>query len=114
MTEQEWNIIKNAVFSKQPARAPAFLWTRILARIEAEEGRYISSWWSQWAWMARFTVAVGIMVTLGAFFVLKDAELPLEPAILEGHSAQHQAIQIAKAVETDPDTVTDWVLEAES
>jgi hypothetical protein len=96
ITDNEWNNIAEKVFPAKGVKAPPFLWTRILAKIEAEETRRASIWWLQWRWMERVTVAVGLLVSIGAFYLFQNAALPLDVA-LDGRSNQHQALQIATA-----------------
>lgn len=94
--DNEWQIISAKAFPKTEAKAPAFMWTRILASIESEELRQASAWWMQWRWMGRVTVAAALLMSLGTFYMLQHAAVPLEVA-LEGRSSQHQAIQLASA-----------------
>jgi len=96
ITDPEWNIISQKAFPNHAEKAPPFLWTRILAAIETEETRRSSVWWMQWRWMSRLTVAVGLLVSLGTFYLLQNAAVPLDMA-LDGRSNQHQAIQLASA-----------------
>ena len=96
ITDHEWSIITQKAFpAAAPAKAPPFLWTRVLAAIMVEESRRSGLWWMQWRWMSRVTVAVGLLVSLGTFYLLQNtATLPLDVA-LEGRSNQHQAIRLA-------------------
>ena len=71
ITDPEWNIISNKAFPVKSAKAPAFLWTRILARIESEESRRGLVWWAQWRWLGRLTATVGLIVGVGAFYLLR-------------------------------------------
>lgn len=96
ITDTEWNIITNKAFPKRPLKAPPFLATRVLAAIEAEETRLAGTWWAQWRWMTRMTVAVSLLVGMGAFYLFQHAALPLDVA-LDGRSNQHEAIQMASA-----------------
>ena len=90
-TDHEWNIIAKKAFPVKTVKAPAFLWTRILARIEAEETRRESSLWTQWRWLGRLTATVGLVVGIAAFYLLK-------PSIA---SLGDNTIQLA-SYETDP------------
>ena len=94
--DNEWKTISAKAFPKREAKVPPFLWTRILAAIESEELRRASAWWMQWRWMGRVTVAAALLVSLGTFYMLQQAAVPLDVA-LEGRSSQHQAIQLASA-----------------
>ncbi len=58
ITDNEWEHISKKAFPAHSVPAPAFLWTRILSKIEAEETRRSSVWWMQWRWMMRLTFAV--------------------------------------------------------
>jgi len=97
ITDHEWSVIAKKAFpATAPGKAPPFLWTRILSAIEAEENRRSGLWWMQWRWMSRVTVAVGLLVSLGTFYLLQNASGPLDVA-LDGRSNQHQAIRMASA-----------------
>jgi len=97
ITDFEWSVIAKKAFpAKSPVKAPPFLWTRILSAIEAEENRRSGLWWMQWRWMSRITVAAGLVISLGTFYLFQHSLLPLDTA-LDGVSNQHQAIQIARA-----------------
>jgi hypothetical protein len=94
ITDREWNIISQKAFPQKAVKAPAFLWTRILARIDSEETRRSQTWWMQWRWMFRLTATVGILVSLGAFYLLQHEVIPLDAA-LDGRSNQEVALQFA-------------------
>jgi hypothetical protein len=94
ISDNEWNIISKKAFPPGAVKAPAFLWTRILALIESEEARRASTWWLQWHWMSRLTATVGLIVTLGVFYLIQHEGVPLDAA-LDGRSNQEQALQIA-------------------
>jgi len=96
ITDNEWDKIAKKAFPMKGVKAPPFLWTRVLAGIESEETRRASIWWLQWRWMERVTVAVGLLVSIGAFYLFHNAALPLDVA-LDGRSNQQQALQIATA-----------------
>ena len=96
ITDPEWNHISKTAFPLKAAKAPPFLWTRLLSAIEAEESRRAQSWWMQWRWMSRLTVSVGLLVSLGAFYLTQHAAVPLDIA-LDGQSTQQQALEIARA-----------------
>jgi len=98
ITDHEWSVIvKKAFPAKSPEKAPPFLWTRILSAIETEETRRSGLWWMQWRWMSRVTVAVGLLVSIGAFYVFQNASMPSLDVALDGRSNQHQAIRLATA-----------------
>ncbi len=94
ISDQEWNIISQKAFPRQALKAPAFLWTRILALIESEEARRASTWWMQWQWMGRLTATVGLIVTIGVLYLIQVDGIPLDAA-LDGRSNQEQALQLA-------------------
>jgi len=94
ITDQEWKIIAEKAFPHNAVKAPPFLWTRILARIRSEEAVAASTWWMQWRWMTRVTATIGIVVTLGAFYLLQHSVNSLDGA-LEGRTNQEQALQVA-------------------
>ena len=100
ISDSEWNIISKKAFPRRGARAPAFLWTRVLALIESEEARRASTWWMQWHWMGRLTATIGLIVTLGVFYLIQHEGIPLDAA-LDGRSNQEQALQLATT-----DTIT--------
>jgi|SRR5882724_11228741 len=105
ITDREWNIISEKAFPPKAVKAPAFLWTRILALIESEETRRAQTWWMQWRWMFRLTATVGILVSIGAFYLLQHEAIPLDAA-LDGRSNQEAALQIADSDNfTQADTV---------
>jgi|ERR1019366_3169658 hypothetical protein len=105
ITDHEWNTISQKAFPRRAVKAPAFLWTRILALIESEETRRASTWWMQWQWMGRLTATIGLVVTLGVFYLIQHEGVPLEAA-LDGRSNQEQAIQLATTDDLTPvDTI---------
>jgi hypothetical protein len=98
ITDHEWSVISKKAFpDRGPAKAPPFLWTRILSAIETEEVHRASLWWTQWRWMTRVTVAVGLLVSVGAFYLFQNSSMAPLDAALEGQSNQHQAIRLATA-----------------
>src|ERR1019366_3608628 len=101
ITENEWNTIAQKAFPDAAVKAPPFLWTRLLSRIEAEELRRASSWWMQWRWMSEITAFAVLLVGVGAFYLFQQSAMPLEAA-LEGRANQQQAIQLASA-DTGPE-----------
>jgi len=96
ITDNEWDRIANKAFPMRAVKAPPFLWTRVLAKIESEETRRASVWWLQWRWMGRLTMAVGLLVGLSAYYLIEGSVTPLDMA-LEGRSDQHQAIMLASS-----------------
>jgi hypothetical protein len=103
ITDNEWNKIAAKAFPQKTVQAPPFLWTRILSGILAEENRVSSTWWLQWRWMGRLTATVGVLVALGAFYLIQHEATPLEAA-LDGRSSQEQALQLASMDTTSQDT----------
>ena len=95
ISDREWNIISQKAFPQKAVKAPAFLWTRILALIESEEARRSQTWWVHWRWMGRLTATIGILVSLGAFYLLQNEATPLDAA-LDGRSNQEMALHIAQ------------------
>jgi len=94
ITDHEWNIISQKAFPHKAVKAPSFLWTRVMALIESEETRRAQTWWMQWRWMGRLTATIGILVSLGAFYLLQHEAISLDAA-LDGRSNQEIALQIA-------------------
>ena len=94
ITDREWDYIAKKVFSRKQAKAPAFLWTRVLSAIEAQENASGGLWWAQWRWMTQVTAAVGLAVLMGAAYLYTASAPPLE-ALLQGRSTQQKAIQLA-------------------
>jgi hypothetical protein len=101
ITDYEWNIISKKAFPAKTLKAPPFLWTRLLARLESEEARRAATWWMQWRWMSRVTAMIALFVTVGAFYLIQRAALPLEAA-LDGRSNQETALQIATSDNLTP------------
>src|SRR5688500_10725711 len=65
----EWVGLSQKVFSERAkVAAPAYLWTRVLAGIEAQEIRD-AAWWMQWQWMGRVTAVASLFVGLTAAYV---------------------------------------------
>lgn len=108
----EWVALSSHVFSAKPRQAPAFLWTRVLADIEAQQAA-AQGWWMEWRWMARVTIAASLLVGLGSYYLLSQTAVPLETA-LEGVSPQQEAIQIASASISNPEESMTALLEGES
>jgi len=98
----EWVAISHKVFTQKSVQAPPFLWTRVLAGIEAQEEKQGAPWWVQWRWMSRVTSVASVVVSLGAFYLYKNATPSLE-SLLQGRSAQQQAIQMATTSVDSPD-----------
>ena len=73
ITENEWNYIAKRVFSDRSVKAPACLWTRVLAGIEEVEQKRAVVWWMQWDWMSRVTAGVAFVVFLAAGLVYYQA-----------------------------------------
>src|SRR6266566_4982082 len=106
ITDREWNIISQKAFPQKAVKAPAFLWTRVLALIESEETRRAQTWWVHWRWMGRLTATIGILVSLGAFYLLQNEGVPLDAA-LDGRSNQELSLQIAQSgTQTVDDSVS--------
>ena len=81
MTDHEWNVIARKAFPAGSVKAPDFLWTRILSRIESEEARRSSVWWMQWRWMLKVTLALGLFSTVGSYYLYQQATVPLESTL---------------------------------
>ncbi len=113
MTDHDWNIVSQKAFPHRAVKAPAFLWTRILALIESEEARRASTWWMQWQWMGRLTATIGLIVTFGIFYLIQHEGVPLEAA-LDGRSNQEQALQLATSDTLAPADSLGIVLGADS
>lgn len=90
----EWVAISHKAFAEKNLQAPPFLWTRVLAGIEAQEAAQGAPWWVQWRWMSRVTSVVSVVVSLGALYLYQNTTPSLE-SLLQGRSAQQQAIQLA-------------------
>src|SRR6185312_11146744 len=91
--------LSTRIFSHRSVQAPPFLWTKVLAGIEAQEASRSAPWWVQWRWMSRLTMAAAVLASVGSVYLFNQSTLSLERA-LEGGSNQH-AIQEARAA-TDP------------
>ena len=90
----EWVALSHQAFSQKNVQAPPFLWTRVLAGIEAQEQKQGVPWWVQWRWMSRVTSVASVVVSLGALYLYQNATPSLE-SLLQGRSAQQRAIQLA-------------------
>lgn len=106
----QWVDISQRAFARTPVQAPPFLWTRVLAGIEQQE-QESAPWWIQWRWMTGVTSVASVVVSLAALYVFTNAAPSLE-ALLDGHSAQQQAIQLA-SMPTGPDQSAGLVLGGE-
>ena len=113
ITDREWSIISQKVFPQKAWKAPAFLWTRVLALIESEEVRRAQTWWMQWRWMFRLTATVGIFVSLGAYYLLQNDPISLDAA-LDGRSNQEVALQLASSENPTPADTAGVVLGLDS
>src|SRR5512140_126406 len=113
ITDSEWSSISQKAFPDASVKAPPFLWTRLLSRIEAEELRRASVWWMQWRWMSEVTIAAILLVGVGSFYLFQHSATPLEVA-LEGRSSQQQAIQLASAETAGPEASEALVMELDS
>jgi hypothetical protein len=101
ITDREWNIILEKAYPTKTFKAPAFLWTRILALIESEESRRAATWWMQWRWMGRVTATIALFVTIGTFYLMQRQAIPLDAA-LDGRTNQETALQIATSDNLTP------------
>jgi hypothetical protein len=111
--DEEWNTITRKAFPKRSVKAPPYLWTRVLAAIDAEEARLSTAWWMQWRWMIRLTFATAVLVSLGSYYLWNQSVLPLDFA-LEGRTTQLHAIQLASSELTTPDDSAVLVLGTDS
>ncbi len=90
----EWVALSQKAFARREQKAPAFLWTRVLAGIEAQEESQALPWWSQWRWMSRVTSVASLAVSLGSFYLFHNDSPSLE-LFLQGRGPKQQAIQMA-------------------
>jgi anti-sigma factor RsiW len=105
----EWVTLSQRVFSAQPVQAPPYLWTRVLAGIEAQELAQSQPWWIQWRWMSRLAVGMTLAVGLAAVYVFQQASSNVDP-LLAGHSGQNSAIQLASSRLSNADDSADLAL----
>src|SRR6185295_12582702 len=111
--DPEWESLSRKVFPEKNPKAPAFLWTRILAAIEIQESER-AVWWRQWRWMSRLATAMTLLVSLAAGAVLyEDLQgVPLD-SLLKGTNASSQNTVVAEA-SAPPEIVTAWLVEGGS
>jgi anti-sigma factor RsiW len=107
----EWVLLSSRVFSQEERKAPPYLWTRVLAGIEAQE-RQPAAWWLEWRWMARVTMAASLFIGLASVYLLRQSTVPLEAA-LEGRSDGQAAIQLASASVNDYDATVSALVAGE-
>src|SRR5438105_1513049 len=110
--DEDWEYLRKRVTSPTSEKAPPFLWTRILSRIEALEAQRMS-WWGQWRWMAEVTAAVAILVLLGIGFVsYLSASGPALETILRGGTV-NATIRLSSSQPPTSQEVTAWLLEGD-
>jgi hypothetical protein len=80
MTDNEWSVISKKAFPANAVKAPPFLWTRILAKIQSEETRRSSVWWLQWRLMLKVTFALGLFAMASSYYLFQQTPEPLESA----------------------------------
>ncbi len=109
-TPYEWEVLSRKVFPKRLIQAPPFLWTRILATIENIEKKQAKTWWAQWRWMGRVTVAAAVAVSLGmGILIYQSGGVPLE-TLLRGNNASGQVLRLSKQQAPTTEEVTAWIL----
>jgi predicted anti-sigma-YlaC factor YlaD len=111
---KEWRTLACKTFSQRTSKAPTFLWTRVLAGIEAEEQKRVlpaGAWWSEWRWMGRLTAAIALLVFLGAGFVLYRSYegIPID-ILMEGQTRASNAIRLSRSHAPTQTEVTAWIL----
>src|SRR5258708_826594 len=94
ISNDPWEPISQKLFPPLEAKAPPFLWTRILSAIEARE-KELAAWWGQWRWMGRVAAAMTVLVTVsaGAIFYEVSQGVPLE-SLLRGMTSPQQSAQL--------------------
>ena len=96
MIDPDWNPISDKAFPHRTAKAPPYLWTRILARIEELEALRDSVWWMQWRWMGKVVAITGLVVAMAIFFFVEHDMAAPEKA-LEAHAEQQQSLEMANS-----------------
>jgi predicted anti-sigma-YlaC factor YlaD len=92
----QWMSLSRAAFSRPPATAPAFLWTRIFSEIRSRQEA--GAWWAQWRWMGRVATALALAVAVAAGTVLyQDDKGNALEGLLQGIVSSQQAAQLAEA-----------------
>lgn len=109
----EWVALSARVFDRPGVKAPAFLWTRVLAGIAAQETERGQAWWQQWRWMAGVTIVASLLVGLVSVYLLNQPNGSIDLA-LEGRSGQQQAIILASASVADSDQAVPALIEEDS
>ncbi|MBI3291306.1 MAG: zf-HC2 domain-containing protein [Elusimicrobia bacterium] len=114
MTLNQWIFLSQKAFPKKfpPPKVPPFLWTRVLASIEAAEQRQATGWWAEWRWMGRVASVVALLIVLSAGIIVYRAGeggAPLE-FLLRGEINAEKAIWLSREHSPTPEEVTAWVL----
>lgn len=109
--DEEWPVIARKVFSRKTVSAPPYLWTRILAGIEAEEQKRAGAWWLQWSFMRQVTAAVALFVLMGTGYVLLKSYqgIPID-LLVEGQTRPVNTIRLSMSHAPTRTEVTAWVL----
>jgi len=113
--EQEWEQLSRRLFNRPEVKAPPYLWTRILAAIEAREEQ-LSAWWRQWRWMGRLASAMALLVFIAAGAVIyeESQSVPLDN-LLEGTSSSAPITLAAyNSTDTSEAITTAWLVEGGS
>ena len=80
--------------TQRAVKAPPYLWTRVLAAIEAQEAALQNLWWGQWRWMTRLTAVTTFALGIALFLVYRNTSTNVEP-LLEAQTGRSSAIQLA-------------------
>jgi predicted anti-sigma-YlaC factor YlaD len=108
----EWISLSHKAFRAQNVKAPAFLWTRVLAGIESQEQAQNGAWWLQWHWMSQVATAATLLVSLaaGIEFYQNSLGTPLDN-LLHGITSPQQATQLLSNTAPNAEEVTAWLTE---
>lgn len=133
---EEWVVLSRKAFHKQSVKAPPFLWTRVLAAIEAQEEKRGAGWWAQWrwphhlsdfdwgnpiasrevvGWMARVAAVASLLVSLGAglVFFQSSQAVSLE-TLLRGETSPQMAKRFSNGQDSASWEVTAGILGGKS
>lgn len=110
-TLDEWVTLSQKAFRRPEVKAPPFLWTRVLAAIEAQEDQR-TEWWRQWQWMSRLASVMTLLVSLAAGLVFYQSYqgAPMEH-LLSGITNPQQASQMLPEQPPSAEQLTAWLVE---
>jgi anti-sigma factor RsiW len=108
---ERWDALSSRIFTREETRAPAFMWTRVLAGIESEAARRSAgSWWGEWRWMVNLTAATAVAISfLAGYAFLKD---PVEPFLRGEEADSVSSGPVHFFQQGTSDETTAWILKS--